>query len=88
MNLFIKPRPRLARIAISPDVLVHSLRSGFQVTSGLPVDAKVRWSWFECERQILWVVCESASFEELMEGEHIPEIYPAIQSVEVACPLS
>lgn len=88
-----KPLPsltmKLARVAISPSVLIRSLRDGWRATSGLPLDAEYRWAWYDPERQVFWVVCGSESFAEVPEGEIIPELYPAISALkEDTCPHS
>ncbi len=70
---------RLMRVAIAPSQLMSALKTGWRVVAdGLPADADYRSAWFDKKCQMFWVICESASFDEVLEGAMIPQVRPPV----------
>ena len=71
-------RRRLRRYAWDPQRLCDSLMPGLRSyeideNEGIPKDGMVVCAGFDDERNVLFVVVESASFEEINVGEVIPQ---------------
>lgn len=88
MGILNGPR-KLARVAIAPNILMQSLKTGWRVVAdGLPPDADYRSAWFDREREVFWVVCASESFAEVPIGAPIPEVAaPMVRVREATCPV-
>ena len=68
---------RLKRIETTPEFLVSLFRHDQCFTQkGIPKDAKIVNIYFECQfkREIIWILLESKSFENINEGCTIPKL--------------
>src|SRR6185312_14816829 len=76
------PKRRLMRLKVTPEFLLTLcfypfLQALFVKQTGLPEDAKAIGGSYDPMTNCFSIIVESAAFEEIEEGEIIPELPPA-----------
>ncbi len=75
---------RRALIPISPELIGEMCKNGeshHRTESGLPADAKFVGANWDPSFQYFLVCFESQEFDEVLEGERLPELRPVIHTL-------
>ena len=79
---------RYKRIAMTPEFFVEMIRDGDHAYSiikdGVPADAKIVRCGYDNLSNQIYVFIEHESFDQVTEGEIVPELYPLFHNGRIS----